>query len=153
MQYTYVLFFTFVLCPAVLRGMPSGPVDPANPAAVAAEPAVVAAPSVPATAPVQQTPVVSAPAPIQASEPAATGGGIVTEHKNPDGSTITVTRYNGPIPSSAFQSPLGSGKNYFLLGHYKIRFLRALGTWGVLPLYLKYVSNKNINLSSMLLSG
>lgn len=45
--------------------------------------------------------------PSASSVPADQGSGFITQHKNPDGSTLTITKFNGPLPASAFQSPFG----------------------------------------------
>ncbi|ODN04712.1 hypothetical protein Ocin01_01960 [Orchesella cincta] len=100
---SYAVVILLIASSNLLQAAPNGE---AVPAAVAAEPAVLAAPSA-SSAPAVATPAVVAPAPAVATpvrDPA--GSGIVTEHKNPDGSTITVTRYNGPLPATAFQNPL-----------------------------------------------
>lgn len=112
------LLFVFLLaCPAFLHGVP---ID-ADPSALA-DPAAAAVPV--ATAPIEAAPVAAAIDPAAGTKgipgsPGGLGGGIITEQKNPDGSTITITRYNGPLPASAF-APMHQSKifNHFSNLHF-----------------------------------
>ncbi|CAL8096416.1 unnamed protein product [Orchesella dallaii] len=106
----YAVVIILIASPETLHGAPNGE---AVPAALAAEPAaVLSSPTGPAVAAVPAAVAPAVATPAVAQDPA--GNGIVTEHKNPDGSTITVTRYNGPIPASAFPNPYGGqGQGFF----------------------------------------
>jgi len=82
------------------------PVAEAAPAlaapAVIPDTANVVAPNAPvATAPVATPPLVARPYPAGGVVP--TGEAVTTEHRAPDGSVITVTKYNGQLPHNAFQ--------------------------------------------------
>jgi len=73
--------------------------NPEN-AAAAPAPAVSSAPAPVAAAPAPVAPAAPAPA------PGAVGGeGVITQHKNPDGSITTITSYKGPLPNSALHNP------------------------------------------------
>jgi len=72
----------------------AGPPTPAVASAPVAAAPVVSAPAVtPVTAPV-------APAPLVDSSQGLSG--TTTEHRNPDGTVITVTKFNGQLPQNAF---------------------------------------------------
>jgi hypothetical protein len=60
----------------------------------------------PASAIAPEVSAVPVPVPVAAPEQATSlspGEGTITQHKNPDGSIVTITNFKGPIPSSAFQ--------------------------------------------------
>lgn len=81
---------------------------------------------VPAPAPTSENVQLNAPAPASApnppapepvpqrepqqphAQPMAQGEGTTTEHRSPDGSIITITKFNGNLPSTMFQ-PYGQG--------------------------------------------
>jgi hypothetical protein len=88
----------FLLC-GLGMAVPIEEVIQAAPGPVAAPPVVV----------VKESPgVVAPPAATPQQVPSSEGNGFITEHKNPDGSTITITRFNGPLPASSFpQNPFG----------------------------------------------
>ena len=77
----------------------------AGPTAAAAEPVPSPAKSPSASAPVQPQAPASGPIPFA-------GNGETTEHRSPDGSIITVTKFNGQIPDHLLQ-PHFPGKTIY----------------------------------------
>lgn len=93
----------------------------AEPAVAAVAPdAAAAAPVAAATPAVVAAPVAAAPVVETVAAPVNGISGTTTEHKNPDGSIVTVTKFNGQLPANAYHqhfpqmfSSIGSFGNPF----------------------------------------
>lgn len=119
-----VCLFAMALISVVLSVPLEGPAAAASPQEVVeASPELEAVPEAVIASPVV-SPVVAPVAPVVAptGQGSDVGGtGTITEHKNPDGSVVTITRFNGQIPPHLF--PNNQFGN-FTITHYQ--FMHSL---------------------------